>query len=790
MRTRKLRTRILISFLSIITVFVVSIAVLGYYIVENYIIKLAQTRVRNDLNSARQIYGEETNNIRDIIRFTAVRFFIKDTILANNLGPLQKELERIRQSESLDVLSLTDEEGKVLVRACNPSVSEDSRAQDDFVSSVLSRKEVIAGTVIVPEKELLKEGPELAERAHIEFIPTPRAKPRPETEETAGMMIKAAAPVFDYDGGLIGVLYGGILLNRNYDIVDRVIETVYQDVKYKGKDIGTATIFQGDVRVSTNVRNADGSRAIGTRVSQEVYDRVLVKGLRWIDRAFVVTDWYKTAYEPIRDINGKIIGILYVGTLERPFINIAKNVFLVFLVIVLIATFIADVLALILAGIVSRPLTSLVDATNKLSKGNLGYEVDAETGTLELNILARSFNNMSVRLDEREQNLRILNENLAALNKAYLDLVGFVSHELKGILASTFANTYAVLDGLYGDINSGQKAALCSVAKNLDYLAATLIKFINLSRIEKGELELNPTEVWLRKDVFEPSLEAFAHEIAEKDMEVINDIAPDIKVKGDRDLLIVAANNLIGNAVKYGFDKGKVKLGSKDIGNKTQIEIYNDSRPIQEEEKTRLFKKFSRLDVPETREVKGTGLGLFITREIIAKHGGDIWVEPREHGNSFIFQITNGFTTCDKDRNSQENIMAKKTILWVEDDREVISAYKPHFEKRGWEIHSAFSAEEGKALARKVKPDLIIMDIIMTGQHGYAAIKDLKNEAEFEDLPIVIYSGVTRRWGETTASRQDALLTEADEFVDKAEKPDVLLSTISKYLSSPVARDS
>jgi len=787
MKTRRLRMRILISFFSIITVFVVSIAVLGFYVIENYIIELAQTRVRNDLNSARQMYREETENIRDIIRFTAVRFFIKDTILANNLGSLQKELEKIRQAESLDVLSLTDEEGKVLVRARNPSVSEDSQAQDDFVGSVLSRKDVVAGTVIVPGKELLKEGAELAERAYVELMPTPKAKPRPETEQTAGMMIKAAAPVSGYDGRLIGVLYGGILLNRNYDIVDRVKETVYQGIKYKGKDIGTATIFQGDVRVSTNVRNADGSRAIGTRVSEEVYDQVLVKGLPWIDRAFVVTDWYKTAYEPIRDFNGKTIGILYVGTLEKPFINIAKNVFLVFLAIVLIATFIAVVLALILAGIVSRPLTSLVDATNKLSKGNLGYEVDAETGTLELNILARSFNNMSVRLDEREQNLRTSNENLAALNKTYLDLVGFVSHELKGVLASTFANTYSVMDGLYGVINSKQKAALCSVAKNLDYLAATLSKFINLSRIEKGEFELNPTEVRLREDVFAPSLDAFAREIAKKNMEVINDIAPNRKVKGDRDLLIVAANNLIGNAVKYGFDKGKVILGSKDVGNKTQIEIYNDSRPIQEEEKTTLFKKFSRLDVPETREVKGTGLGLFITREIIAEHGGDIWVEPREHGNSFIFQITNGFTTCDNDRNSQENIMAKKTILWVEDDREVISAFEPHFEKKGWEICSASSAEEGKALARKVKPDLIIMDIIMTGQHGYAAIKDLKNEPEFENLPIVIYSGITRRWSETTASRQDALLTEADEFVDKGEKPDVLLSTVHRCLYTQVA---
>jgi len=128
--------------------------------------------------------------------------------------------------------------------------------------------------------------------------------------------------------------------------------------------------------------------------------------------------------------------------------------------------------------------------------------------------------------------------------------------------------------------------------------------------------------------------------------------------------------------------------------------------------------------------------------------------------------------------------MAKKKIVWIEDDEEVISAFKPHFGIHGWEVLSASSAEKGKALAIKVKPDLIIMDIIMAGEHGYAAIEDLKSESALASVPIVIFSGVTHRWGETTASRLDGLLTEADEFVDKAEKPDVLLSTISKYLST------
>jgi len=126
--------------------------------------------------------------------------------------------------------------------------------------------------------------------------------------------------------------------------------------------------------------------------------------------------------------------------------------------------------------------------------------------------------------------------------------------------------------------------------------------------------------------------------------------------------------------------------------------------------------------------------------------------------------------------------MAKKKIVWIEDGEEVISAFKPHFGNQGWEVLSASSAEKGKALALEVKQDLIIMDIIMAGEHGYAAIEDLKSESVLASVPIVIFSGVTHRWGETTASRLDGLLTEADEFVDKAEKPDVLLSTISKYL--------
>jgi signal transduction histidine kinase len=70
-----------------------------------------------------------------------------------------------------------------------------------------------------------------------------------------------------------------------------------------------------------------------------------------------------------------------------------------------------------------------------------------------------------------------------------------------------------------------------------------------------------------------------------------------------------------------------------------EVDVYNDSTPMTEEQRSKLFQKFSRLDNAETRKVKGTGLGLYITRQIIEGHGGSIKVEPREHGNSFVFQI-------------------------------------------------------------------------------------------------------------------------------------------------------
>ena len=179
-------------------------------------------------------------------------------------------------TERLDFLSVTDADGTVLLRAGNPLVTGDSMAAESIVAEVLAGAIPVVGTTVLSAGALGHEGAELPGRAQLMLVETEGARPIEGTVETDGLVLLAAAPVLDYAGDVTGVLYGGLLLNSHVEIVDKIKETVFRGIHYKGKDVGTATIFQDDVRISTNVLNDDGTRAIGTRIAEAVYDQVAV----------------------------------------------------------------------------------------------------------------------------------------------------------------------------------------------------------------------------------------------------------------------------------------------------------------------------------------------------------------------------------------------------------------------------------------------------------------------------------------------------------------------------------
>jgi two-component system NtrC family sensor kinase len=610
MKGNSLKTRLLIGFVLVIAALSILIALLGAYIIKKDIIERTERQVLHDLRTAWMVYTAELEKIRQ--SFKLVSF--------------NEPLEKLQEKMGLHYLQRV-------------GITDKNDVPSEIVRAVFDKGAEYVGTRIISNSELVTLNHRLKETTSIKIKPTPKAIPTGKLELRGGMAKEYAMPVLDDNGNVKEVIYGGRIINRDYSLVDRIKTMVFGNEMYDSKPVGTVTVFQGDTRISTNVLDEQGERAVGTRVSAEVYEQVIGRGQTWHDRAFVVTHWYKTAYEPIRDINNNVIGMLYVGILEKPFEDMALGIIILFIGIIMMVSVLAVILAYILARGMTRPLTNMLGATRKISEGNLGYRVAIPTGVMEFDELAHEFNDMSEKLDERDKSLRVTNEMLTAANKNYVELIGFVAHELKGILASAVMNVYSLKEGMLGLINFKQQKAIESVARNLDYLTATVRKFLNLGVIERGQLEAHKRPINLSKDVFKPSLDALATIAKKKNIQVTNRIPDDLEVSADGDLMQIVANNLLSNAMKYSYIEGRVTISGAAVNGVCTVEVFNESEPISEENIQKLFKRFSRLDNDQTRKEKGTGLGLYITQQIIKEHGGKIWVEPRENGNAFIFKI-------------------------------------------------------------------------------------------------------------------------------------------------------
>jgi two-component system, NtrC family, sensor kinase len=322
----------------------VATALLVNSVISGRVIHETQERIREALNTARWVYASKINDIDRVIRLTSVRYVVRNALRGRNPSSIENDMSNLMAEEKLDFLTLVDRNGMVLFRYHNTGSSGDRISDDPFFKDALGRRGV-SGTQVLPRETMLKEGDDLAKKAVLQMVPTPKEKPTEKLEETSGMVLKSAYAITDVDGRILGVLMGGVLLNRNYEIVDRIKHIVFKDAKYKGKEIGTATIFLDDLRISTNVFDREGHRAIGTRVMKEVQEQVLEKGLSWIQRAYVVDDWYITAYEPIRDVQDKIVGILYVGILESKYVVLKEKLIFLFMLGMLVSVAISAFLS-------------------------------------------------------------------------------------------------------------------------------------------------------------------------------------------------------------------------------------------------------------------------------------------------------------------------------------------------------------------------------------------------------------------------------------------------------------
>jgi signal transduction histidine kinase len=192
-------------------------------------------------------------------------------------------------------------------------------------------------------------------------------------------------------------------------------------------------------------------------------------------------------------------------------------------------------------------------------------------------------------------------------------------------------------------LNFKQRASIETTIRNLRRLESTIKDFLDISRLEDGQLKIRKSSIKVTEDIINEVEDAFLTEIYENRVVFENRIPKDLVIVSDRTLLTTIFNNLVSNAIKYGVKGGSIVINTKEVqeapGNLISFSVYNDGIPITQPDKAKLFKKFSRLEKEQDKKIKGTGLGLFIIKDIIENLGGNIRVESNDNGNEFIFEI-------------------------------------------------------------------------------------------------------------------------------------------------------
>ncbi len=645
-----LRTKLVFSFLFVVLAGGILSSLIGTQLVTDTIILQAQNKVKHDLSTAWLVYNESLNRIQDVVQLTALGQTIPQFLQSGQKKKLQDYLVKRRKEFGLDILTLTDARGLVLLRSYHPFQTGDSRASDPLVQKALQGK-TVASTWVVPAEDLSREGSDLVERASFLFVRTPRAKEPEDNPSTAGMALLAAAPVLTETGEILGILYGGTLLNRNYQLVDKIRNLLYGDESYKGNQMGTATIFQGGLRISTNVRNESGDRALGTGVSEEVYEAVIRKGQSWLARTFVVRDWYITAYEPIRDLNGKIVGMLYVGLLEAPYVDLQNKVVYSFFAIGVVGVVIVLLLSFFITTGIIRPLREMLRATRQIASGDLAVEIPISSKD-EIGQLAESYNHMLAGLKQARQELegygRTLEEKVEQrsrqLKKIQAQLMqsekltslgrlaSGVAHEINGPLTGILTFSHQMMRRLKDQPELQQELEL--IVKEATRASAVVRGLLDFSReTQPQKRPCNINELVLH------TLSLIEGQAVFHRIKILRNLDSQLP------LVLLDANqvqqvfiNIILNSADAMPDGGILTIATQAAPGDAdaQIQFADTGLGIPEKDLHRIFDPF----FTTKGDKRGTGLGLAVSYGIIERHRGRIEVQSEEgKGTTFTVKL-------------------------------------------------------------------------------------------------------------------------------------------------------
>jgi PAS domain S-box-containing protein len=360
--------------------------------------------------------------------------------------------------------------------------------------------------------------------------------------------------------------------------------------------------------------------------------------------------------------------------------------------------------------------------------------------------------------------------NEREVDKMKTDFISTVSHELRTPLTSVLGFASIIKEKLTDEIfpivegleQKKLSRSLKKVDSNLNIIvseAERLTSLINdvldIAKMEAGKIEWRMEQIGINI-VIERAFNATASLFQQSGLEAAINIAPDLPpIIGDRDRLIQVLINLISNAVKF-TEQGSVTCTARRQGDELLVQVVDTGIGIAPEDCGKVFEKFKQVGDTLTDKPKGTGLGLAICMQIIEHHGGRIWVESAIGAGS-TFQFTLPLTVEHRPiaqprfdaliHQLQRQIVApngsgtgQKRILIVDDDAHIRELLRQELEQAGYTVLEAWDGFAAIQQVKSLKPDLVVMDVMMPQMNGFDAAAVLRNDPDIADIPIIMLS--------------------------------------------------
>ncbi len=600
--------------------------------------RLLITKIRSDLAVAQGYFERVLAEVGSSTTMVAESHALHLAWTQQQAAALTALLARLKEREGLDFIHLHGADGQLLFTETGAAMAEAQQAPAEL-------HERTSVEVLETAQQRIF-GPQLLARVNVALVDTRNAMPSTRRQEERAMVLMSSRAIRAENGQVLGHVQAGVLLNRNLPFIDHINAIVYPEGALPFGSRGTATLFLDDVRISTNVRlfgAEKDQRAIGTRVSRAVHETVLGAGRTWLDRAFVVNEWYVSAYQPLADSAGKRVGMLYVGFTEAPFRWI-KVVALLSIGAMFFAVMMgAALVCLRWARSIFSPLERMANTMRLVENGDLHARVGLLANQDEIGQLATHL----------DQLLNVVDAHTVALEAANADLdrkVAERTHELQtaqqqlvrseklaavGQLTASIAhevnNPIAVLQGnldlmreLLGEHAQPVRSELRLADEQIERMRIIVTQLLQFAKPAEyaGYIEAVDTQ-----RLIEDSLLLVAHLLAKTQIELQRELRATRAPLINRNELQQVLVNLLVNAIHAMPDGGVLRLTTFDIGSDSvEITVVDTGPGLGAELIAELFKPFV------TRKKDGTGLGLWISRSIVERYGGDVTAADRSDG--------------------------------------------------------------------------------------------------------------------------------------------------------------